>query len=321
MSYPIFKSSIVLPLAAFAVFAQTPAAPLAFEVATIKPAEPITAAMVQAGKMHAGVSVDAARVDIGYFSLYDLIYTAYKVKPYQVEGPDWMRVQRFDILAKMPPGATKDDMPVMLQALLKDRFKLETHRDKKEHSVYALVVAKGGIKMKEAEPDVPPPAEPKPLEKGEMVMGTGDSAARVKMNSDGRSGTAETAKTGRVKYSVSPDGMIHYEYAKLEMSTLVDALSQFVGQPVFDATELKGKYQVAIDFSMQDMIAVARRNGVDVPAGASGGAAAASSNEASDPGSSSLFAAIQRLGLKLESRKEPVETIVVDHAEKMPTDN
>ncbi len=328
MKHSIFKTSVLLPFAAFAVFAQTPAAPLAFEVATIKPAEQITPAMIQAGKMHVGMSIDAARVDIGYLSIYDLLSAAYKVKPYQVEGPDWMRVQRFDILAKMPSGATKDDVPAMLQVLLKERFKVEIHRDKKEHAVYALVVAKGGPKMKEAEPDVPvaaaPDGEPKPLAKGEMVMGSGDNAVRIKQGADGKSGTAESAKTGAVKYSVSPEGIMHYEYSKLEMSTLADALSQFLGKPVVDMTELKGKYQVALDFSMQEMLEVARRNGANIPAGAlggDGGRGGTPAEAASDPGSSSLFTAVQALGLKLDSRKEPIEVIVVDHAEKMPTEN
>lgn len=319
----MLKFSCLLPAMAMAALAQTPAAAPAFEVATIKPAEQITPAMVQAGKMHVGMQVDQARVDIGYLSLYDLIYTAYKVKPYQVEGPEWMRVQRFDILATMPPGATKDDVPVMLQTLLKERFHLEIHRDKKDHPVYALIVGPGGIKMKEAEPDPAQPAEPKPLEKGEMVMGSGDNQVRMKQSADGRSGVAQTAKSGAVKYSMGQDGMMHYEYSKLAMSDLAEALSQFLDRPVLDMTELKGKYQVALDFSMQDIMAVARKNGVTVPAGGASGAGSATSpaDAASDPGSSSLFTAVKQLGLKLDSRKAPMDIVVVDKAEKMPTDN
>ncbi len=325
MKHYIFKASLVLPIVALAAMAQTPAAPLAFEVATIKPSEPITPAMVQAGKMHVGMSIDAARVDIGYLSLYDLIAAAFKIKPYQVEGPDWMRVQRFDILAKMPAGATKDDVPVMLQGLLKERFKLEYHRGTKEHPIYALIVAPGGPKMKEAEPDVPvdPAAEPKPLGKGEIAFGSGDNAVRLKQGADGTSGTAQTAKVGAVKYSVGPDGTMHYEYEKLEMSLLADALSQFLGKPVIDMTGLKGKYHVALDISREDLLAVARNNGVNIPAGAvpGGGGGGTPAEAASDPGSSTIFTAVKQLGLKLDSRKAPVETIVVDKAEKMPTDN
>src|SRR5436309_4750684 len=104
MRYPILSAIL---LAAGVACAQTPAAaPLQFEVATIKPAPPLNPAAVQAGKMHIGMKVDAARVDIGYSSLADLIVAAYKVKAHQVVGPDWMKTERFDILAKMPEGAT-----------------------------------------------------------------------------------------------------------------------------------------------------------------------------------------------------------------------
>src|SRR5216684_8699142 len=141
-------------LLATSVFAQTPAA--AFEVASIKPAAPIasiTPAMIQSGKLRLGVSVVGARVDIGYMSLADLIRTAYDVKPHQISGPDWMAAERFNITAKLPDGATKDQVNVMLQALLAERFKLTVHRETKERPVYALIVGKGGPKLRESEPE------------------------------------------------------------------------------------------------------------------------------------------------------------------------
>ncbi|MDT7816445.1 MAG: hypothetical protein QOJ42_6361, partial [Acidobacteriaceae bacterium] len=52
--------------------------------------------------------------------------------------PDWMTTERFDIVAKMPEGSTKEDAPKMLQTLLEDRFKLTTHRTSAEHPVLAL---------------------------------------------------------------------------------------------------------------------------------------------------------------------------------------
>ena len=88
---------------------------LSFEVASIKPSQEITPALgkavIASGKLHIGMSVDAARVEIGFMSLADLIPIAFAVKPYQVSGPEWMKVQRFDILAKMPDGATKEQVP------------------------------------------------------------------------------------------------------------------------------------------------------------------------------------------------------------------
>src|SRR5438034_7733968 len=109
-----------------ALAVQAPTAPPVFEVATVKPASlsAITPAAIQSGRLRVGMNVAGDRVDIGFMSLADLIRTAYAVKPYQVIGPDWMSAQRFDISAKMPDGATKEQVPAMLQALLAERFKL-----------------------------------------------------------------------------------------------------------------------------------------------------------------------------------------------------
>src|SRR5579863_73926 len=146
---------VCLALAAGGLPGQTPAAAPAFDVASIKPSAPVTPAMAASGKIHAGMKITATRVDIGMLSLMDLICKAYDVKQYQVSGPAWLGAQRFDILAKMPEGATKEQAPQMLQTLLAERFKLKIHRDDKQQPVpiYALVVGKGGPKMKLSEPD------------------------------------------------------------------------------------------------------------------------------------------------------------------------
>jgi uncharacterized protein (TIGR03435 family) len=113
--------------------------------------------MVQAGKIHAGMKIDGARVDIGNFTLTQLITKAYDVKTYQVQGLNWMipTAQRFDIIANLPAGATKEQVPQMLQALLAERFKLVVRRESKEQKVYALLVGKDGIKMKQTQ-ELPP---------------------------------------------------------------------------------------------------------------------------------------------------------------------
>src|SRR5260370_21005376 len=95
----------VAALTAGLVFAQ-PAAPAPqFEVASIKPSPPLNPGLIKSGQMHIGMKIDKARVDIGNMSLADLIRTAYRLKPYQVSGPDWMGAQRFDVLATLPDGA------------------------------------------------------------------------------------------------------------------------------------------------------------------------------------------------------------------------
>src|SRR5205814_1967287 len=65
-------------------------------------------------------------------------------------GPDWMSSARFDISAKVPAGTTKAQSNVMLRNLLADRFKLVLHHSTKEASIYVLLVAKGGPKLKES---------------------------------------------------------------------------------------------------------------------------------------------------------------------------
>ena len=124
-----------------------------FEVASIRPAAPLDRAKLMAAIQNGetprlGARVDGARAEYIYVTLQDLILMAYNVKPYQITGPDWLASQRFDIFAKLPNGASKDDAPRMLQALLEDRFKMALHRESREHPMLALVVGKEGPKMK-----------------------------------------------------------------------------------------------------------------------------------------------------------------------------
>ncbi|MGA2119229.1 MAG: TIGR03435 family protein [Bryobacteraceae bacterium] len=312
------RSGVALALAAVSAWAQAPGAAAAFEVASIKVAVPPNPADIMAGKLHVGMKVDGARVDIGFMSLADLIRAAYKIKPYQLSGPDWMGAQRFDILAKMPEGSDKDQVPEMLQALLAERFKLTVHRGSKEHAVYDLVVARGGAKLKESAPD--PDAKP-----GDSAAGTDNQSPQIKV-----SGNTVTLRgglgmggglTGNTKMTMNGTGM-HMETAGLGMAGLADLLSSFLDRPVMDRTELKGKYDIALDLSMDDMRNAARSAGMGGgmmmgPGGGGGGPA----DTASDPASSSIWAAVQAFGLKLDARKEPLETITVDRLEKAPTEN
>ena len=151
----IYSTTLGLLLAACTAAAQTGGGPLSFEVASVKPSAPITS---KEGKMRVGKTISGSRVEMNYVSLADLVQTAYRVKPYQVTGADWTQSDHFDVLAKMPEGATQDQMPEMLQALLSDRFKLTLRRESKEHAIYALLVGKNGLKLQEAEPGPDPPA-------------------------------------------------------------------------------------------------------------------------------------------------------------------
>jgi uncharacterized protein (TIGR03435 family) len=301
---------MALLLVASAAFGQTPTAALAFDVASVKVATP-DQAKIMAGQQHIGLKVEGNRVDIGISSLSELIGMAYKVKYYQISGPDWLSPtgQRFDIIAKMPEGATKDQVPAMLQALLAERFKLTIHRSTKETQIYALIIGKNGLKMKETLPDAP-------------VVPAGDGPGQSAPAADTNmkvSGTPEKGMTATntpvgTQTMTMVGGVMHVEASKMSMSLLVESLSRFVDHPVVDMTELKGNYHVALDISQEDMRNVARSVGAALPAGAAG------AETASEPGSS-ILTSVQQLGLKLEARKAPLELIVIDHLEKTPTEN
>ena len=92
-------------------------AKIAFEVVSIKPAQPESG-----GKMRVAMNADAGMLRYINVSLKDCIRVAYRVKDFQVEGPDWLNSARFDIVAKLPADASKDQIPDMLQDLLAERF-------------------------------------------------------------------------------------------------------------------------------------------------------------------------------------------------------
>src|SRR5262249_811349 len=145
-SLPLFGTAMFL--AAGSSFGQGPS----FEVASIKPSQPIDPTTVQSGHLHRGMMIDGARVHIRRFRLAQLIMEAWGVEMYEIQGPSGLKTgQPFDVVASLPEGATKEQVPAMLQKLLADRFKLQVHFDKQPHEVYALVVAQGS-KLKESAP-------------------------------------------------------------------------------------------------------------------------------------------------------------------------
>jgi uncharacterized protein (TIGR03435 family) len=268
------------------------------------------------GKFRVGMSVDGSRVDLRFMSLADLVRTAYKIKPHQLVLPDWMKAgmmsmnDRWDIQAKMPDGTNKDQVPEMLQALLADRFKLKVHKESREQSVYALVVGKGGSKLQPSKPE-------EPEKEGEPKT----PSNQVSMRQEGNGMVVKTGQ-GTMKMSMGANGMMRMESEKLSMEQFADMLTGFLDKPVVDQTELKGNYIVGLDLSMEDLRAVAAKAGVAMPGGAPGGAASATPGGASDPGAGpALLGSVQQLGLKLDSKKAPVDSIVVDAMEKKPTEN
>jgi uncharacterized protein (TIGR03435 family) len=239
---------------------------------------------------------------------------AYNVRADQIMAPMWINTTRFDIEAKLPEGATVEQVPPMLQALLADRFKMTVHRESREQSVYALVVGKDGLKMKAkaadasvaAAADAPPPR-------------TRDGCNPRANQSTSTDGKGNTITNGDMKMSMRVDAT--KDGAKVEMSietsktaTLAEwlttelSLLKSVGMGsgpsiVLDQTNLTGEYEIRLAQS------------------ATGDSAIVAGQSPAPLGDPWFFGAIEKLGLKLERQKAPVETIVVDSIEKTPTEN
>jgi uncharacterized protein (TIGR03435 family) len=309
----VYKLTIAL-IACGVAFAQSPA----FEVATIKPSEQLSPQAMMAGKIRFGEKIDGARADYGYTTVEFLLTKAYGVKDYQVQGPAWIKSERYDVTAKLPEGATKEQIPDMLKTLLKERFRIELHHETKEHAVFALVVGKTGAKLNEsaeekaADPDAKPAA-------GTVSMG----GMSVTPTAGGRGATVKGAM-GNITVTPGENGTMHMAFSQMTMAAFVDLVSKLVDKPVIDQTEMKGKYDVALDMGMADMMNMARAAGVGMPGmgmGGGRGPGGSAADAASDPSGGSIFQTVQGLGLKLEPKKLPLDTIVVDKGEKVPTEN
>ena len=293
-----------------------------FEVASVRLAPEITPELARAGKLHIGMTIDHGRVDIGGMPLTALIQTAYRTRQGQVTGPDWMNTTRFDILAKMPEGSTEEQVPEMLQALLADRFKLTVHRDTKDLPGYALIVTKGGIKAKEIAADavVPsllPATDPSAAPLPTQITPFGGNLTRVTMTPDG-GGIISGPNTPPIRLApkAPPSRSLHLDSPKITFAQLATLLTELVTKPVVDMTETKSSYEISLDISLEDVMSEAQARAA---AGAPGQATAPA--PPTNPIADALVAAVQKLGLKLDSRKLPVEMIVVDRVEKTPSEN
>jgi uncharacterized protein (TIGR03435 family) len=145
-------------------------------------------------------------------SLRSLILRAYDIKPWQLEGPDWLGSEHFDISAKIPESVSserggreryKAAFESMMQSMLAERFKLAVHRDRKTMGVYALVLGKSGIKFKEVPPGGP---------------------------------------------SSSSTHNTHFTGTRVSMDAFAAVLSQHTEIPVVDFTGLKGVYDLKLDW-------------------------------------------------------------------------
>jgi uncharacterized protein (TIGR03435 family) len=294
--------------ACLSAFGQVAQDNLTFEVASVKPAAPPDPGgrIFMGGRGGPGTP-DPGQITWTNATLKTLLTIAYNVKNYQVNGPAWLDSERYDIIAKVPEGTTKEQVAVMWQHLLKERFGMVVHHESKEFPVSELVVGKGGSKLKETtlDPNTPPPAPP-----------TGPPAGPPKLD---KNGFPEMNGPGfRIMVQNGPAGAVGHMVARAQpISELTTMLGNQLNRPVVDKTELTGKY----DFNLEYIPDLNGLPGLPPPPPGFGGPAPAAATEASTPGSNLASAIEQQLGLRLVSGKAKLDVVVVDKAEKTPTEN
>ena len=201
----------MLPFVAMLVWqtasAQTPARPpYTFDAASIHISEP-------------GSPTAVFHTEPGYFSTHNVtlrscIEWAYGLKPLQLQGPAWLKDTRFDIVARSEDHTADDDqLRLMLQTLLADRFGMKVHREEKEQPVYSLTLAKGGPKF-----------HPQSAKDGSKFLeSVGEGSTRFKED-----------KAGAIGEHVS-------------MSETADKMSELLDRMVIDRTGMKGRYDFRLD--------------------------------------------------------------------------
>jgi uncharacterized protein (TIGR03435 family) len=289
--------------------AQTDTSGPAFEAASVKVSAPLPNGVMMIRMGGGPDSSDPGRITYTGVNLKALIAHAYGLKEFQVEGPAWLEGERYDIIATIPKGADKEQVGLMMQRLLAERFKLTLHHESKPMAVYTLSVAKGGAKLQEVDPDAPlpppPPGAPPPPPPPPGASGAPRGGGmRMMMSPAGRRFTGNTT-----------------------VARLCDMLSNLTDRPVIDLTELKGTYAIDLSWTPDENEKMGGKFGpamamATVQGGAPAPGAGQSGSEGpNDPGQNLVQALQSNYGLKLEAKKNPADILVIDHAEKVPTEN
>lgn len=270
---------------AFSLRAQT------FEAASVKPVPlPYSGDMSLSGGPG---TPDPGQITWHFIDLFRLIVRAYDVGDDQVLGPSWMAGTDFSIVAKIPGNTSAVDFQTMLRNLLAERFHLKVHHENKEGPGYDLVVTEKGPKMKRA-PDNEGRADVR------VSVGGGNS----QVHSDNYMTMAELADwLGR-------GGMINL--SQRDYGAAVGAIP--VRPRVVDRTGLSGKFDFTLDFA----------GGYSFDLRAQPKLVGSVGSTATDPaGGTTIFSTLERqLGLRLAKTKDvPLDVIVVDHVDKVPTEN
>jgi uncharacterized protein (TIGR03435 family) len=290
MTFSTLKIAALSFFASASLFAQTTGA--TFEVATVKASPPNDGHFIRGCKGGPG-SADPGLWRCTNATVAMLVMRAYDIKHYQLTAPDWTATVNYEIGAKLPPDAIKEQFREMIRNLLSDRFKLEFHWSKKEMAMYDLVAAKGGPKLKES--------VDRPADDGRDDLPSGGRGGGAAADADGY---PNIAKDCSGCMAINAAGKARYRATKESVKNFADMIGNQLRMPVNDRTGLTGKYDIELSWSAG--------GGIDRRSEADAGAELGVTMEA---------AVQQQLGLKLVSNKGLVDILVVDKAERNPAEN
>ncbi len=269
-----------------------PSASPAFEVSSVRPSAPSPD-----GRMFVTYGPRAGGQWLSQNAPFIMIlraaYPAFALPGQIAGGPEWVNTARFDINAKAAGDPPRDAMAEMLKTLLADRFKLKVHIEPREVDVYALVLARSDGRLG--------PGFRKPAVDCEAV-----EAARKQANAAVSQAPAPPAppKPGERPQcgamSTSMNGVLRLATGGTPVGIIPSILQPTVGRPIIDRTGLTGRWDIELQYA--------------------GTAAPATAADLPDAPASVFTALQEQLGLKLESRKERMDVLVIDQIE-MPAPN
>jgi uncharacterized protein (TIGR03435 family) len=256
---------------------------VAFETASVKQA---TARGAGQGVMRGGPRTSSpGQFTATAVTLRALISKAYKLRDFQIAGPDWLSTERYDINAKLPPDTTPEQFLIMIQDLIMDRFHFAFHRDTQDSDGYALRALKSGMKILSSKASE---HNSKPSSSGEYFL---------RKDKDGFPEIPPDQTE-----IVSLNGRAKLQAHQATMDKLAEMLALELNSAVLNSTGIDGRYDFAITWVRYQPRA----------------SASPAIGEESLP---TIFTAVSTLGLKLERAKVPVEKLVVDRVDRVPTEN
>jgi bla regulator protein BlaR1 len=315
MNTPIVRAQSQPPAVDRVVPAVPTKSSLEFEVATLRRAAPQQGDILVFGPRGGPGTSDPFRKTFTYLTLRSLLMLAYDMKTDQISGPSWIDTERYDIVANVPQGATKEQVDQMLQNLLTDRFKLTIHRETKDVPLFELVVGKGGPKFKER------PENPA------LVTPVDNAAAALPPPGPpkiGKDGFPELPPLTTGNWMMVANGRLRLVVRNEPLATLVNMVGNQSGRPIVDKTGLIGKYNFSLEYAF--VAGAIGPMGLPMPSPQPGtqvgGAGPANSLDSQAETAPALVSALQeQLGLRLESKKGPIEVLIIDHAERIPIEN